>query len=110
MREVARRYKFRGRHHVPGLPEPWCSVHEHTYTVEVVACGEGTMVLDTDRLDAAWRECRPGDDADLDAAYGPERTTVEALAAFYLAEMRIRCGQVCRVVVWEDDDRWGAAA
>jgi 6-pyruvoyl-tetrahydropterin synthase len=107
MIEVARRYHFRGRHHVPGLPHPWCEPHEHDYTVEIVARGTAPVVIDTDEVDAAWARIRPL--FALVEAYRPEHTTVEALAERWLADMRATIPCVHRVVVWEDDTRWGAA-
>jgi 6-pyruvoyl-tetrahydropterin synthase len=34
MIEVARVYRFRGRHHVPGLAGPWGTPHSHVYTID----------------------------------------------------------------------------
>lgn len=107
MTEVARRYRFRGRHHVPSLPEPWCEPHEHDYTVEVVARGDAPVVIDTDLIDEAWQAVRPA--FVLTAAYAPNETTVEALAERWLRDLHAAVPAVFRVVVWEDDDRWGAA-
>lgn len=107
MTEVARRYRFRASHHIPSLPSPWDVPHEHDYTVEVIARGEGRIVVDTDRIDRAWAAFNPG--PDLDRKFGPEQTTVEALAEHWLQAFRRLVPAVYRVVVWEDDDRWGAA-
>ncbi len=107
MNQVARRYRFRGRHHVPSLPAPWCEPHEHDYTVEVVARGDLPVVVCTDTLDAEWERVRPV--FALTDAYDPESTTVEALSARWLADLHAAVPEVFRVVVWEDDDRWGAA-
>lgn len=107
MNQVARRYQFTATHHIPGLARPWSDVHQHLYAVEVVAQGVGAMIVDTDEMDARWREIQPGDDLDL--AYGAENTTVEALAQRWLRGFRERLPMVSRVVVWEDQSRWGAA-
>lgn len=118
---VARRYTFRGRHHLPQLAAPWNQPHEHTYTVEVEASGpyqRGSLValvVDTDRIDEAWATLALPDDPavpvqDLDERYGAERTTVEALATRWLSELSQRVPQVSAVTVWEDDERWGRAA
>lgn len=107
MTEVARRYFFRGRHYVPSLPPPWCEPHEHDYTIEVVARGVPPIVVDTDALDRAWEALRSH--YVNAAAYAPDSTTVEALAEHWLAAFRERFPAVRRVVVWEDDSRWGAA-
>jgi 6-pyruvoyl-tetrahydropterin synthase len=109
--EVARRYRFRGKHHLPGFPEPWCEVHEHDYTVEVVAVSPvGDVHVDTDRIDQAWRFIKSDTDGpyDLDA-FGPENTTVEALAQRWLRMFRYEIPSTVQVSVWEDDDRWGRA-
>jgi hypothetical protein len=111
--EVARRYTFTGRHHVPGLPEPWCTPHRHVCTVEVIArvTGVQRLVVDTDALDRAWRATVPLPEVgelDLDRLYGAASTTVEALAARWLGTLRAQVPAVRRVVVWEDGDRWGA--
>jgi 6-pyruvoyl-tetrahydropterin synthase len=115
MNEVARRYQFIATHHVPGLPEPWSIPHQHLYTVEVIARGVGSLIVDTDDMDRRWDEIRPnpfGDiahGADLDQEYGAANTTVEALATRWLRGFRERLPMVARVVVWEDESRWGSA-
>ncbi len=116
MSQVARLYRFRGRHYVPSLPFPWCEPHEHDYTVEVVVDGDPPVVVDTDLLDAAWEEtCSrssgslTGRAVDLTEGRGAENTTVEALSAEWLAAMNLAVPGVSRVTVWEDDSRWGSA-
>jgi 6-pyruvoyl-tetrahydropterin synthase len=103
---VARLYKFEATHHVEGLADPWRSPHGHGYTVEVVAEGEGPLVVDTDVLDAAWAPLAERlEGADLNEAVGGP-TTVEDLAMRLLKEFPWPARQV---TVWEDDDRWGRA-
>ncbi len=112
MIEVARVYRFDGRHHVPSLPYPWCEPHDHRYTVEVVARGAGPVVVDTDLIDRAWKTIGLPyslELIDLDAIYKPEDTTVEALATTWLEVLRGMVPEVCRVRVWEDETRWGLA-
>lgn len=107
---VARRYFFNAEHRVDGLAEPWCSRHEHSYTVEVVAEEQfpavGTMVVDTDVLDRVAHDVI----APLDGTYlndsTPTSTTVEELAAWMLSRFD---APVREVTVWEDDNRWGRA-
>jgi 6-pyruvoyl-tetrahydropterin synthase len=127
MIEVARVYRFRGRHHVPGLAGPWGTPHSHVYTIEVVARVDSVrsfvllladhdapsrMIVDTAKIDEAWAlEGLPDVPVthDLDSIFGAERTTVEALAARWLVALQRHVGVVRRVVVREDDERWGAA-
>lgn len=104
---VARVYRFRGTHRLPSLGTPWDEWHDHDYTVEVVARGELPLVLDTDALDAAWAKEQPAYAAVV--AFAPDQSTVEALAAMWLTNLRAALPAVCRVVVREDHDRWGAA-
>lgn len=107
MSQVARLYRFRGRHHVPGLPAPWCEPHEHDYTVEVVARGDLPIVVDTDLLDRAWEVVQPA--FVWLATYAPRDTTVEALSHRWLNDLSAAVPEVFRVTVWEDDTRWGSA-
>lgn len=112
MSQVARLYRFRGRHHVPSLPFPWCEPHEHDYTVEVVARGGLPVVVSTDLIDVAWREYGflPSPPThDLSDAFGAENTTVETLANHWLTLLAADIPEVSRVTVWEDDTRWGSA-
>jgi 6-pyruvoyl-tetrahydropterin synthase len=114
--EVARRYKFRGEHSLPGLEPPWCDLHEHLYTVEVVAAADievpGVLVLDTDELDRAWDVAFPQKRnglVNLNKVFGASFTSVEALSSLWLRLIRQTCPPVVRVTVWEDDERWGSA-
>lgn len=107
---VARRYTFAAHHHIEGLAEPWCHDHWHEYTIEVVAETEelpdGSMVIDTDELDAIWKQHKPlFRDRDLNDST-PTNTTVEALAAWVLGHFP---DEVREVTVWEDTQRWGRA-
>lgn len=110
---VARRYTFTAAHRVEGLPEPWCSTHEHRYTVEVVCereLGKGeSIVIDTDVLDAVgYALANDLDGQDLNDAT-PTDTTVEGLAAWLLGRFSEAAAHVREVTVWEDDTRWGRA-
>lgn len=107
---VARRYTFAARHRVEGLAPPWNETHDHDYTVEVVAeaqaPADGSMVVDTDQLDAVWQTLGADlDGTDLNDAT-PTDTTVEALAAWMLDHFP---APVNEVTVWEDNQRWGRA-
>jgi 6-pyruvoyl-tetrahydropterin synthase len=108
MIEVARRYFFHATHYIEGAPHPWCEPHEHDYTVEVVAAGEPDslgFVIDTDELDAKWRQLEPRfNHRDLTDTL-PFLTSVENIASFLLSEFP----DARRVTVWEDDSRWGRA-
>lgn len=109
MIEVARIYRFRARHSLPDMPEPWCHEHEHDYTVEVVARGVGPVVVETDEIDTAWNEVvKPDEFSNLNDAY--VSTTVEALAQGWLDELKECVPAVRRVTVWEDKQRWGRAS
>lgn len=108
--KVGRRYYFEGTHHVPSLPAPWNEVHGHRYWVDVEARGSGDVVVDTDKMDRAWvAQEVPSKEADLDGLYGPENTTVEALAQRWLDELHGEIPAVFRVTVYEDLMRWGVA-
>jgi 6-pyruvoyl-tetrahydropterin synthase len=98
--EVARLYRFRATHSLPEFPAPWCYPHEHDYTIELVAEG-GT---DTDEIDHYWRTLDMGTGRNLDEHYSP--TTVENIAEELLAGHQA----LVRVVVWEDQARWGSAS
>jgi 6-pyruvoyl-tetrahydropterin synthase len=109
---VARRYFFRAKHHVAGLPAPWCDPHQHDYTVEVVAEHQGlavSMVVDTDRLDATWGGLADDlSDSSLNDTT-PTTTTVEDLSAWLLGVFSTAHPAVREVTVWEDASRWGRA-
>lgn len=117
--EVARRYTFSGKHHVPDLPKPWSVPHMHEYTVEVVARGsDSRVVVDTDLVDRAWASIFSSlpssaqTDArviDLDAAYEPRWTTVESLSHRWLRDLSDLVSEIVEVSVWEDMERRGTA-
>lgn len=94
--EVARIYRFRGVHSLPGFDPPWCYPHQHDYTVEVVVAGD----TPTDDVDKAWFLHAPS--ADIDSHYQP--STVENIALVLLRQLN-----AVRVTVWEDQARWGRA-
>lgn len=102
---VGRVYTFQARHHLAGLPFPWCEPHRHTYRIEVVfdrPTKQG-FAVDHEALDERWRALQARvADADLNALY--PLTTVEALAY----QFREWFG-ADEVTVWEDDDRWATA-
>jgi 6-pyruvoyl-tetrahydropterin synthase len=113
---VARRYKFHASHEAVGLPPPWCERHEHDYTVEVVYTAEvdeliSDTVIDTDEIDAAWREIAHRFEGQyLNNTVGGS-TTVEQLAqalwVYFLGDTSDNRSEPASVTVWEDDDRWG---
>src|SRR4051794_17130097 len=100
---VARRYTFTAHHHVEGLAEPWSEDHWHDYAVAVVAekqaPADGSMVVDTDELDAVWEQLAaiPLQGSCLNDST-PTNTTVEALAAWILDHFP---DVVREVTVWE---------
>lgn len=113
--KVARRYKFRASHSLPGVAG-YDTEHWHDYTVEVVVEGEVDrpegMVLDTGSLDDVAAVIFPAlDGTNLnDSMTFP--TTVENLAGRWwsvFASPQSSYGLPVTVTVWEDDDRWGQA-
>lgn len=106
---VARRYTFHASHEAEGLPEPWNTRHEHDYTIEVVARGEGPVVVETDDLDNVWNFLRAAcEDQHLNYTLGGP-TTVEDLATRIFRTFADNVPAVAKVTVWEDDSRWGSA-
>jgi 6-pyruvoyl-tetrahydropterin synthase len=98
---VARLYRFRARHSLPEeWGEPWSHVHEHDYTIEIVAAG-GTP---TDELDEAVRGMLELEGTNINEVANP--STVEHLAERLLDELP---DWAISVRVWEDQARWGSA-
>lgn len=104
--KVARLYRFRASHSLPGVAG-YDQPHEHDYTVEVVAEGsldKDGMVIDTQLMDDLMEPlCHSLEDSDLNDFASP--STVENLADAFAAH----APDADQITVWEDDDRWGQA-
>lgn len=101
--KLGRRYTFRARHAVLELPQPWCRVHAHDYTVDVVYEGEGALIIDHEALDRdAERLFDPLRGENLNDHF--DHTTVESLAAEFKQSF-----EDAEVTVCEDGNRWATA-
>ncbi len=114
--KVARLYRFKARHSLPGVAG-YDHEHEHTYTVEIVCADdefgpkpdyEG-MVIDTQVLDDfAALVIKPLAGTDMNRSFQP--STVEEIAEGLRNKLLDGIDSLrVTVTVWEDNDRWGQA-
>lgn len=107
--KLGRRYTFRARHAVLELPEPWCRVHAHDYSVDVVFEGERDRLMvdheDLDRVCGHMLDHLNGEN--LNDHF--DHTSVESLADEFKDWLTTSGFEDAEVTVCEDGNRWATA-